>query len=116
MLCTPGFIWDQQGAAEYKRRATGEGATFRERKRTGVICAECGGTMPASSLRHHMERSHVIVMPQNRGVDVGGGGPEIYVVYFPRILKSVECPLEGCTARRTTQGGLGSPSCINTGS
>ena len=28
MACKPGFIWGQQGAAAYKRRATGEGANF----------------------------------------------------------------------------------------
>ena len=54
--------------------------------------------MEASSLCNHMERSHVIVLPQNRGVDVGGGGTETYVVSFPRILKSVECPVEGYPA------------------
>ena len=33
--------------------------------------------MAALSLRHHMERSHKIVMTQTWGVDVGGGGPLI---------------------------------------
>ena len=32
---------------------------------------------------------------QTRGVNMGGGGPTIYVVSFPRILKSVECPVPG---------------------
>ena len=46
-----------------------------------------------------MERPHVRVMPQVRGVDVGGGGMNTYKVLFPRILKSAECPVEKCTAR-----------------
>ena len=37
-----------------------------------------------------MERSHGIVLPKVRGVDVGGGGPDILKVLFPRILNSVE--------------------------
>ena len=28
MMCNQGFIWVQHGTAAYKRRATGEGATF----------------------------------------------------------------------------------------
>ena len=52
--------------------------------------------MFVSSLRHHMERSHDTVLPQGRGVDVGGGGLEIHKVSFPQIFKSVECPVEGC--------------------
>ena len=43
-----------------------------------------------------MERSNGILLIQIRGVDVGGGSPETYVVYFPRILKLVEFPVKGC--------------------
>ena len=72
MIYTPGFIWGQQGAEEYKRQATGEIPNFWERKRTRVNCEVCGGKMAASSLRHHMEISHGRVFPQVRGVDVRG--------------------------------------------
>ena len=95
MICTLGFIWGQQLVEAYKRIVTGEGTTFQERKITRGSYKECGGTMAASSLRHYTERSHGIVLPQVREVDVRGGGPEIYKVSLPRILKSVECPLEG---------------------
>ena len=30
MVCTPRFIWGKWGKMSYKRRATGEGATFRD--------------------------------------------------------------------------------------
>ena len=43
--------------------------------------------MVVSSLWYHMERSHVIVMPQIRGVDVRGGGTETYKVSFVEPLK-----------------------------
>ena len=46
--------------------------------------------MAASSLRHYMERSHGKALPQVSGVEVSGGGQEIYNVLFPRILKLVE--------------------------
>ena len=99
MICTMGYIWVQQGAEAYKRRATGEGPTFWERKRTRVHCKECGETMAASSLWHHMERAHGILLPQVRGVDVRGGGLEVYNLSFPRILKLVDCPVEGFPAK-----------------
>ena len=53
-----------------------------------------------------MERSNGIVLSQVRGVYVGGGCPETYKVSFPRILKSVECPVEGCTERSKNPGRL----------
>ena len=46
-----------------------------------------------------MGRSHGIIMKKTQGVDVGGGGPETHVVSFPRMLKSVEFPLDGCPER-----------------
>ena len=54
-----------------------------------------------------MESSHGIVLPHVRGVEVGGGGPEIYMVLFLRILKLVECPVEGFPERAKTPGILG---------
>ena len=51
--------------------------------------------MATSSLRHHTERSHGRLFTQVREVDVGGGVLEVYKVLFSRILKFVECPVEG---------------------
>ena len=62
--------------------------------------------MAASSLRHQLERAHGRVLPQVRGVDVGGGGLEVYKVSFTRILKSVDCLVEGCPAKAKTPGRL----------
>ena len=95
MICTPGLIWWQQGDEACKRRSIGEGQTFRESNRTSISCEVCGDTMAASSLQHHIERVHGILLPQVRSVDVGGGGLELYKVSFPRILKLVDCPVEG---------------------
>ena len=62
MVCTPGLIWGQKVEAVYKWSVTWEGSALRGRNRTRVICEECGSTMEASSLHHHMEISHVRVM------------------------------------------------------
>ena len=82
----------------------GEGATFWERNKTRVSYKEYVGVMAAPSLRHHMERTHGIVLPQTRGVDVIGGGSKTHNMSFPRVLKSVACPVEGCPSRANNQG------------
>ena len=56
MVFTLGFIWGQIREEAYKWRETAEGATFCERKRTRVICSECGVLVVASSLWKHMEQ------------------------------------------------------------
>ena len=38
MVCTLGYIWWERSKEAYKYRETGEGATFRERKRMRVSC------------------------------------------------------------------------------
>ena len=58
MLFLLGLIWGQQGVEAYNRRATGEGPTFQERKRTRVSCKECGGKWTRTTIstiwRGHM--------------------------------------------------------------
>ena len=42
MVCTPGFIWVQQGNEVYKRRATGEGANFGSERESGQVLWSAG--------------------------------------------------------------------------
>ena len=85
----PGFHLGTKGTPSYKRRVMGEGAIFWDQNKIRVSCEECEGVMAASSLCHHMEITHSIVLPHTQGVDIVGGGPEICVVSFPRELNSV---------------------------
>ena len=39
ILCTLRYIWRDWGELAYKRRAKGERANFRERKKTRVSCS-----------------------------------------------------------------------------
>ena len=59
--------------------------------------------MAASYLRHHFERAHGILLMQVRVVDVGGGGLYVYNDSFPRILKSIDFPVEGCLSKAKKQ-------------
>ena len=60
--------------------------------------------MLESYLRYHMERTQKIVLPHvGVGVDVGVGRNETYVVSFPRVLKLVACPIDGCLERAKTR-------------
>ena len=54
LVCTHGYIWGEWSEAAYKRRSTGEGETFRERKQARVSCTVCRVTVAASSLKGHM--------------------------------------------------------------
>ena len=38
------------------------------------------------------------------GVYIGRGGPETYVVYSPKVLKLVTCPVEGVPSRENNPG------------
>ena len=62
--------------------------------------------MTASLLCHHMERSYGIVMSHTRGLDVFRWGLETYMVYFPRVLKLVACPVDRCSERAQNPGRL----------
>ena len=57
----------------YKQREMGEGGTFKLWKKIRVICEKCGTAMVASSLCHHMETSHGIVIPQTQGWNLKEG-------------------------------------------
>ena len=91
MVCTLGFIWGEWGEQAYKWWSTGEGETFRDRKRLRLSFTACGMTVASSYLKQHMASSHVICVHRTREVDERGGGPTNYVVSFPRILLSVRC-------------------------
>ena len=71
LVCTPGYIWGKLSDAAYKRRATGEGETFRERKQARVSCTLCRVTVTAFSLKGHMLSQHDRSPPQTREVEIG---------------------------------------------
>ena len=61
-----------------------------------VSCTECSVTVAASYLKTHREQINGIFVLHTRGVNEVGGGPNIYVVSFPRVLQDVKCPVSGC--------------------
>ena len=74
----------------------GEGATFRERKKTQVSCTKCGVTVATSYLKTYTEITHDICVPQTRGVEEVRGGTTTYMVSLYRMLQEVKCPMLGC--------------------
>ena len=69
MVYTPGSIRGKGGEKAYKRRATGERATFWERKRLRVSFTECRVTVAKYSLKQHMASQHGICVLSMRGVE-----------------------------------------------
>ena len=68
LVCTPGYIWGKCSEADYKRRSTGEGATFRERNRVRVICTVFMVKVATLSMKVHVLRQHDRSLPQTREV------------------------------------------------
>ena len=48
MICSFGFIWGDWKEAVYKQWLTGEGATFRDQKKTCLSCTKYGVTVEAA--------------------------------------------------------------------
>ena len=106
IVCTPRFIWGEWGATSYKKRATGEGVTFRECNKTQLSCTKCGVTVAASYLNRHMSQTHDICIPQKRGFYEVGLGLTTYVVSFHRLLQEVKCLVPGCLEAAHSTGRL----------
>ena len=106
VVCTSGFTWGKWSKEAFTRQVAGEGATFRERKRTRLIFLECGEMVAALSLKCHMVQQHGFSATHMRGVDEGGGEPTTYVVSFPRVLKTLEFLVPGCPSVAHSMGRL----------
>ena len=88
----PGFHLGITGGNGVKEESDGRGEhVLGVEENRGELQVVRGRAMEEYSLRHHMKRTHGIVLPQNQGIDVGGGVAETYVVHFTRVLKLVAC-------------------------
>ena len=74
--------------------------------RRGQIRKNWGKLRGEYSLFNHIERTYGIVLPQNRGVDVGRARPETYRVYFLQVLKLASFLVDGCPTRKNNPGRL----------
>ena len=86
---------------------TGEGPTYRERKRERVDCGDCGKGMVAGSLEAHRMVHHGKAKAGRWSwtyAAMGGGGePNTYQIEFPTKGGAMECPVEGCPGRAGTR-------------
>ena len=86
---------------------TGEGLTYRERKRERVECGDCGKGMASGSLDAH-RMVHRGKAKEERWIltdaDMGGWGePTTYRIEFPNKGGTRELPVEGCPGRARTR-------------
>ena len=56
------------------------------------------------TLSPKMNRAHMIDLPPDWGVDVDGGGTEIYAEYLPQVMKLVTCMVDRCPAMANNPG------------
>ena len=92
----------------YGRLMTGEGPTFRERKRERVTCGDCGKEVAAGSLESHRMTQHGKAREKrwtwtDAATGGGDGGkPQTYRIEFPKEGAKA-CPVEGCPGRAGTR-------------
>ena len=91
----------------YRRKMTGEGPTYQERKRERVECGDCGKGMAAGSLDAHRMVQHGKAKAERwswtDAATGGGGKPTTYRIEFPTQGGARECPVEGCLGRAGTR-------------
>ena len=58
MVCRPCQAAGRLTTAEYGRRITGRGQSYRERLRDQVACRECGEMLAVGSLSSHLMTQH----------------------------------------------------------
>lgn len=104
MTCVPGFIRSHMSDASYRRRTSGEGETLRERQRRRVVCPECSKSLAASSLSTHLLSQHGIAS-RSQQAPADRRSAE-YRVSFPKTLRRLACPVEGCGGSAVTHEGL----------
>ena len=67
MVFTLDLLWVKLGSEACNRRSTEEGDTLREQKETRVSLEEYGWEVEVPSLCQHIEREHMLVLPQTWG-------------------------------------------------
>ena len=107
MSCLPPKVRTSFSESAYQRRATGVGATYRDRLREQIPCPDCGKLMARGSLPLHRRRQHGREPPidWNHENLVSTAGQR-YTVSFPNHLASCPCPVEGCPHSSRTRAGL----------
>ena len=106
MTCRPCPAAGNQSETAYGHKMTGEGMTYRERKRERVEYGDCGKGMMAGSLDTHQMVQHGKSKAErcswtDETMGGGGGEPTTYRIEFPEG-GTRECPVEGCPGRAGT--------------
>ena len=103
--CTAAGNWSEEA---YGRLMTGEGLTFRERKRERVECGDCGKEVAAGSLDSHRMTQHGKAKERrwtwtDAAMGWGEGDePQTYRIEFTKG-GAMSCPVEGCLGRAGTR-------------
>ena len=93
LVCPLRYIRGKWSEVTYKRRATGEGGNFRERKQERISCTVCVVTVASSYLKGHMFSQHGRIPPHTR-VEIGGGN-NYPCGFFPLGAEDGEMPGAG---------------------
>ena len=98
MTCGTRHHFFRQSSPAFKRRLSGEGEDYSQRRRRAVSCPECGVILQARSLAAHRARAHGVEYqastPTKLPCEVEE--PQTYEMVFPAQGIPGICPVEGC--------------------
>eukprot|EP00978_Attheya_sp_CCMP212_P011354 scaffold28024_cov58-Attheya_sp.AAC.2 len=99
----PGHISDRQSNYAYERRMTGIGESYQARQQRRVVCPVCDASLAQSSLQHHLRVQHGQTTPVGREPAPAVGLSAEYLVSSPKMVNSIDCPIEGCPGKATSK-------------
>ena len=107
MICLPSSHHSHISVDAYKRKMTGEGETYRERKHRRVQCPECEAQLSASYLPTHLRMQHQICWPiLDHGPSPLNEAPADWWMSCPKALKIHKCPVPNCCGKTRTPYGM----------
>ena len=105
MVCRPCREAGVRSGEAYTHLMKGEGRSFKERQREGVICPECGKEVEKGSLVVHHQNQHGMVkgrLGQEGDEEAGGDNARTCRMDIPANAGPRPCQFEGCSDRVST--------------
>ena len=109
MTCYPGHVRTQLNNLSYERMMTGQGPTYKARRRQRVTCPECQVEMAAGSLTQHLQTQHGKAanntFDAERVLDAEAN-PGVWVAHFDATAEYTRCPVPGCPGGAKNPAGM----------
>jgi len=106
MTCMPGYVSTHLSNTSYQCWKRGREEPLQAQQRQCVNCSECGKSLASSSLSQHLLTQHGQVGATSVLEAPPLLPPHEYHVSFPKHLRQIQCPVEGCPGTAKLHDGL----------